>query len=102
MIDENTLAEIVRKAVQEAVCKPLRPWHSVAQVAKNLGVEQAKVRGWIRSGELPASNVAAKLSQRPRWKISQESLDSFLQKRQAVPRQPVRTRPRRPDYEKII
>jgi excisionase family DNA binding protein len=51
------------------------------QVARQLGVDPATVIGWIRSGEMKASNVG-KGSQRPRYRIQQSDLDAFLRKRQ--------------------
>ncbi len=53
------------------------------QVAKMLGVEPSKVRGWIEKGELTASNTSNATA--PRWKISQAALDEFRRRRQPVP-----------------
>jgi excisionase family DNA binding protein len=62
-------------------------------MAKLLGVDADKVLGWIRTGELKAFNVATRSSGRPRWRIEQEALDEFLQRRQSPA--PVVPQPRR-------
>ena len=63
------------------------------QVAEQFRVNSAKVLMWIRTGELRATNVAASLIGRPRWRISPADLAVFEQRRQAVA--PPKTRPRR-------
>ena len=62
-----------------------RPYLRPADVARDLGVNQSKVLGWIRSGELRGVNVATRLGGRPRWRIAQVDLDSFLMRRSAAP-----------------
>ena len=47
------------------------------QIAKALGVGNDKVWGWIRRGELTATNVTTKPGGRPRWRISKEDFDAF-------------------------
>ena len=54
------------------------------QVAKQLGVSPDKVRGWIRKGELHATDVAAGSGGRRRNRISEEDLAKFLKDRQNV------------------
>jgi excisionase family DNA binding protein len=54
-------------------------------VAETLGVNQSKILGWIKRGELAAVNVAAKVGGRPRWRISQPDLEEFLSRRAAAP-----------------
>lgn len=53
---------------------------SPPQAADLLGVNTDRLRGWIRSGELLAVNVADSKN-RPRWRISQVELDNFLARR---------------------
>lgn len=62
-------------------------------VAETLGINVCKVLSWIKSGELRAVNVAARAGRRPRWRIAQTDLDSFLAGRTATP--PVKTTRRR-------
>jgi excisionase family DNA binding protein len=77
----------------------LRP----SQAAELLGVNADKIRAWIASGELKATNVALRRSSHPRWRIAEADLEDFKLARSAQPaRQPVR-RPKRvlldiPDY----
>jgi len=60
-------------------------WHTVPDLAEQLGVSRHKVLAWIASGELSALNVAAATTSRPRWRISQDALDRFLSARQSRP-----------------
>lgn len=50
-------------------------------VAALLGVQPAKVRRWIASGELSAANLAERASGRPRFRVSRQALDDFLASR---------------------
>jgi hypothetical protein len=50
-----------------------------------LGIDPAKVVAWIRRGELTAVNVAEFTGGRPRYRISPESLQQFLARRQTTP-----------------
>ena len=63
------------------------------EVADLFAVNASKVLGWIRAGELRATNVAASLIGRPRWRISPTDLAVFEQRRSAVA--PQKARPRR-------
>ncbi len=56
---------------------------SPQQVAKRLRVSADKVRDWINKGELKAVNVANRDSSRPRWRISEDAIRDFENKRQA-------------------
>lgn len=56
-----------------------------AQVAALLGVSADKIRAWIASGELKATNVALRRSRLPRWRIAETDLESFKLSRQAQP-----------------
>ncbi|MGH7169367.1 MAG: helix-turn-helix domain-containing protein [Gemmataceae bacterium] len=47
-------------------------------IAARLGVAAETVIGWIRSGELPAANVAKRGCRRPRYRIAPEDLEAFL------------------------
>ena len=58
---------------------------TVAEVAEVLAVNQAKVIGWIRSGELRAIDVSVKRGARPRWRIAPSDLAAFETSRAAVP-----------------
>jgi excisionase family DNA binding protein len=59
---------------------------SPGDVAEELGLDIRKVLAWIRSGELRAANVATRLDGRkPRWRIAQADLETFLAARTAGP-----------------
>jgi len=60
---------------------------STRQVAERLGLGRNtdKVLGWIRSGELPAINVARKTAGRPRYRIDVADLETFVQGRRVRP-----------------
>jgi excisionase family DNA binding protein len=63
------------------------------QLAKQLGVKPDKVRTWIKSGQLAATNVAKKPGGRPRYRISEAAIEEFERKRQgAAPPTPARKR----------
>lgn len=64
------------------------------EVAERYAVNATKVLGWISTGELRATNVAASLIGRPRWRISEADLAVFEQRRSAVA-PPTNSRPRR-------
>ena len=64
----------------------ITPFMTPPEVAKLLRVSPEKVLGWIRRAELKAINVSS--SMRPRYRVSQESLDDFLEARAVQP--PVR------------
>ncbi len=67
---------------------------SPPDVAELLGINPGKVIAWIRSGELAATNVAASLAGRPRWRVSPADLAIFEARRSAVA-PATRSRPRR-------
>ena len=65
-------------------------------IARKLHVSRDKVMTWIRSGELPASDLATPGSKRPRYRIDAADLRAFLLRRQ-VQAGPKPTRRRRKD-----
>ena len=77
---------------------------SPPQIAARLKVRVANVLGWISSGELRASNVAASpRGRRPRWRISEADLAEFLAQRSpaATGRKKPRKRRKSPDVEEF-
>ena len=62
-----------------------RRYLSPPAVAQTLGVNESKILGWIRNGELRGVNVAQNRNGRPRWRVSQEALDAFLAARSPQP-----------------
>lgn len=53
-------------------------------VAERVGVSRVTVLAWIRSGELPATNIAADpQGERPRWGVLPSDLEEFLAARRA-------------------
>jgi hypothetical protein len=58
------------------------------------GIGVDKVRGWIRSGELPAIDASARRGGRPRFLIDRADIAVFEAKR-AVAKAPARARARR-------
>jgi hypothetical protein len=64
-------------------------WLTPPQIAVQLGVDVAKVHGWIHRGELVASDLSERRGgQRPRWRIDPAELSAFLRRRQAQPPAP--------------
>jgi excisionase family DNA binding protein len=63
----------------------VKKWFTLPEVAELLGIDDMKLHGWLKSGELVAVNVASKPNGRPRWRIAAESLQAFLEKRQSGP-----------------
>ena len=51
------------------------------EIAQRLLVSIATVDSWIETGELVATDVRRRGSARPRWRIAEEDLDSFLRSR---------------------
>ncbi len=52
--------------------------HTVRDIRKRFGVAEATVLGWIKSGELKATNVGREPGKKkPRWRVSAESLAAF-------------------------
>jgi excisionase family DNA binding protein len=64
------------------------------EVAKILRVTPEKILGWIRRAELRAVNVGNGM--RPRYRVSREFLDAFLEAREVQPPSKPARRVRRP------
>jgi hypothetical protein len=71
---------------------PANGTFTVRQLARHLQVGPDKIRGWINSGELKATNTS-KDPRRKRWIISLEALAEFQARRQ--PETPPKPAPRR-------
>jgi excisionase family DNA binding protein len=70
------------------------PFLTPPEIAKLLRVTPQKVITWIRRGELEAVNVSDRV--RPRYRVSRESLNEFLERRKVRPPPPSPPRRRRP------
>ena len=57
--------------------------YTVADVARQLHTSPDTVRGWIKSGQLAAANLAT--GSRPRYVITKADLDAFLKSRRPQP-----------------
>lgn len=69
--------------------------YTINDLMQRYSVTQQTVLGWIHSGELRAINVGrAPGKKKPRWRITQQSLDAFEALRTPSPPQP-RTRRRK-------
>jgi excisionase family DNA binding protein len=70
---------------------------SVRDLCERYGVSEHTVLGWIRSGELRAVNVGRRPGARkPRWRITQETLEQFELARTPTPPPPRARRRKRP------
>lgn len=58
---------------------------TVPQLARQLGVAERKVLGWIRDGELKALNLARTRNGRPRYAVDVDDLAAFERSRQVIP-----------------
>lgn len=67
----------------------------IAHVAKELAADARCVKALIRSGELPAVDIAPRGAKYRKWRISQDALDAFLLRRSATPPGPVTRRRQR-------
>lgn len=66
------------------------------EIAKLLRVSPDTVRGWIRSGELKASDLSATRGGRPSFRINEDSVRQFLALRSvSPPPKPTRRRKQR-------
>jgi excisionase family DNA binding protein len=58
---------------------------SPESIAKLYGVARSTVNEWIRAGVMPAVNVASPKAKRRRWRISEEDIATFEQRRGNLP-----------------
>ncbi len=68
---------------------------TVRQLARLLGVAPTRVRGWIKSGQLRALNLASSPLARPRMLILPDDWEAFRRAHAAVPEQPPKRRRRK-------
>jgi len=69
-------------------------WLTINELAKAWRVTPDHVRGLIRSGQLPAVNIAMSPgAKRPQWRIRPEDLERFTAARRAV--EPAGDQPKR-------
>lgn len=101
-LSDKTIRQIAEAVAAEIQGSRERTFLTPPQVAKQLGVEPAKIIAWIQRGELKASNVADREGGRPRWRIAAEALDDFLSRRQAIQPPPRTHRKRRSQPADII
>jgi excisionase family DNA binding protein len=81
--------------------KTERQFLTPPDIADQLGCNADRVRNWINSGQLPASNIGDR--SRPRWRIRKTDFDDFLMRRSnqsEVPPTPPRRR-RRPTASSV-
>jgi len=76
-------------------------WTTPPQLGRRWGVKPEKVIGWIKRRELEACNLADRRDGRPRYRISPEAIDRFLQSRSVSPRQRQARRRQRADTFKV-
>jgi excisionase family DNA binding protein len=67
-------------------------WSTPPAIAKKLGVDAHRVLNWIRAGKLAAIDLGD--GTRPRYRVSPEALDAYLESRAVTPNPPP-SRPRR-------
>ena len=63
-------------------------WLTIQEVAARLQVSRDTVERWINSGSMHAVDVSSQLKKRscrPLWRISAESLETFLERRANCP-----------------
>lgn len=63
----------------------VRKKKSVPVLAKEWGVSNNKITGFIKSGELRAINVATRTDQRPRYLIDLADIEAFGRSREVLP-----------------
>jgi excisionase family DNA binding protein len=90
---EHAMALLGRLLAWIKAQKPTGSW-TTDSIAKWMKVSPDKVRGWIRSGELKATNVA-KPGNKPKYRIDPADFDSFLLRHAAVVAAPLGRRRRR-------
>lgn len=55
------------------------------QVARHFGVSKGTVIGWCEAGLMPAVNVASPTAVRKRWRMSEDDIDTFRERRANKP-----------------
>lgn len=73
-----------------------------ALLAELWGVDEKKVLRFIATGELVAINLAQRSSGRPRWRISEEAAQAFLDRRQSRVPSPRTTSSRRKKATNVV
>ena len=59
---------------------------SIPQLSSHIAISQSKILGWIRSGELIATNMASTTSGcRPMYRVSRPDYERFLASRSTAP-----------------
>jgi len=83
--------------------KPAKDRYTPPELATQWGVSPDKIRAWIQSGELAATDVSATQGGRPRYLISQEAIETFEARRtiQTSP-EPPRRHNRRDEEDGVI
>jgi hypothetical protein len=73
---------------------------TVADLCSRWRIGAAKVRGFLRRGELVGINLATNVSAKPQWRITRESVEAFEQRRTSAPppKLPRRRKPQIVDY----
>lgn len=63
--------------------------HTIKDLCARYGVSAQTVLSWVRAGELKAVNVGRRLNgKKPRWRVTQESLEAFEALRTPTPPAP--------------
>jgi hypothetical protein len=73
--------------------------YTVADLCRRWRVGADKVRAFLRRGELVGVNVASRLSAKPQWRITPESVERFEQRRTSAPMTPAPRRRRRAERD---
>lgn len=81
--------------------KLMHAYMTPPEIAKLLRVSPDKILGWIRSGRLKAVNLGNGYC-RPRYRVSRESLETFLNLRAVQPPPPHIPRRRKHVSDEII
>lgn len=79
-IDVEQLSERLRSQFQTILNEIKTVW-TPPELASEWGVSPDKILGWIRSGELPAMNLATTQAGRPRYRIDQAGIETFQRRR---------------------
>jgi hypothetical protein len=72
------------------------PFKTVKQVSQKFGISQHAVLNLIKSGQIAAFDVSQSVGGRPRWRILEDSLESFISGRTYQRPTPKRRRKRKP------